>query len=74
MTKRDRGRARGMLRRMVEEDVEVGMGAWGLGDNRPSMKRCFQTMLMLGVKAEIQAVDGELCRWLEKGMVTARGY
>lgn len=81
LTKRDRGRARGMLGRMVEDDGEVvmGIGMRSLGDGRSRMKRCLQTMLMLGVKAEIQAVDDEavgggLCEWLERGMVEARGY
>ncbi|KAK5311080.1 endodeoxyribonuclease [Exophiala xenobiotica] len=78
LTKRDRGRARGILGRMVEDDGEAVVGM-GIGDGRSRMKRCLQTMLMLGVKAEIQAVDDEavgggLCGWLERGMVEARGY
>jgi len=78
LTKRDRGRARGILGRMVEDDGEAVVGM-GIGDGRSRMKRCLQIMLMLGVKAEIQAVDdeavgGRLCGWLERGMVEARGY
>lgn len=60
MTRRDRDRARAMLKRIKRCDM-AGQGT--------EMRRQLQTMLMLGKKMEIQAVDrveGGLCGWLER--------
>lgn len=80
LTRRDRGRARGMLERMVGDEVDMdGAFAGDQSREKTRVRRCLQTMLMLGVKMEIQAIDdqnveGGLCGWLESRMWEARGY
>ena len=62
MTVRDRGRARAMLDRLHE---------FGDQQERHRVQLSLQTMLMLGVKMEIQALnveDGGLQAWLERRM------
>ena len=69
-----------MLVRLVEaERFEEVLNGNGEVDGRAKTKRCLQSMLMLGVKMEIQAVDDEvvdggLCGWLGARMRDARGF
>jgi len=79
LTKRDRGRAKGMLGRMVDTEDDDSSVTEGVRNANLRAKRCLQTMLMLGMKMEIQAVDdtivdGGLVRWLERKMWGTRGY
>lgn len=79
LTKRDRGRARGMLTRMTEAEAQASMGEFYPNGEEAAMKKSLQTMLMLGAKMEIQAiddqvVDGGLCGWLQERMRDVRGF
>ena len=67
LTLRDRKMARDMLQAVFQEQALVG------GDSGMEQMHELQTMLMLNVKAEIQAVDnlGDITHWLDERLCNA---